>query len=112
MEVVRQHFLQFRPDSPSHFVGHAHNLYLDTATSSGVIGLVALLVWIAALTAVVLQGRRAPHHSFATPIGLLCALVVFLLNGLTQVNLWEGKVFHQVAWIAGWALSWPLAKKR
>jgi O-antigen ligase len=104
-ETVRQYYYQNRKDQSIHFVGHAHNLFLEMATGSGVVGLAALLFWFCALAALILGGlKKAPE--FATPVGILCALLVFLLNGLTQVNLWEGKVFHQVAWITGWVLSW------
>ncbi|MBU6376699.1 MAG: hypothetical protein KGQ59_11925, partial [Bdellovibrionales bacterium] len=36
----------------------------------------------------------------------LAAFIVFHLNGLTQVNFWEGKVQHQLFWVVAWVLFW------
>ena len=36
--------------------------------------------------------------------GWACAWIVFHLNGLTQVNFWEAKVQHQMAWVIAWSL--------
>lgn len=105
IEAVRQYYVEIHPGWKNPFVGHAHNLYLEMLTGTGVIGLAVLLIWLGSLVGLIVAHGRL-NVPDTLPVGLLCALLVFLINGLTQVNLWESKVFHQVAWMAGWVLSW------
>ena len=51
-----------------------------------------------------LRGGTRAEPGFAW--GLLCAWIVFQLNGLTQVNFWEGKVMHQMMWAVAWSFVW------
>lgn len=85
----------------SHFVGHAHNNLIEMLASTGLIGalswLVFNLIWIGLILKSIPQGFSK---------GLLCAWIVFQLNGLTQVNFWESKVMHQMAWTIAWILIW------
>jgi hypothetical protein len=48
-------------------------------------------------------------NAFGIGRGLFCAWIVLHLNGLTQVNVWEGKVEHQMAWALAWALAGLIA---
>ncbi|MCM2322167.1 MAG: O-antigen ligase family protein [Oligoflexia bacterium] len=69
------------------FSGHAHNNFLDFLGGTGLLGALAWLAWSVAVLAMAWRSRQA---------GIVCAWVVFHLNGLTQVNFWEGKVTHQL----------------
>lgn len=77
------------------FFGHAHNNFIDMLGGTGAIGALAWLIWWGVVLALIWRVR----DRF---LGILCAFLVFHINGLTQVNMWEAKVQHQVAWILGW----------
>ncbi len=89
------------------FVGHAHNVYLELLAGIGVVGLLAWCIWIGVQFALL---HRIHHQktTFNFAPGLLGAWIVFLVNGVTQVNFWEGKVLHQVMWVVGLTLFWTL----
>ncbi|MCM0605226.1 MAG: O-antigen ligase family protein [Xanthomonadaceae bacterium] len=75
------------------FAGHAHNVVLEILSSTGVLGLLGYLVWMIYLCMKFYNLRKLPGV-----LGIGVAWIVFLLNGLTQVNFLEGKVMHQMAW--------------
>lgn len=83
------------------FSGHAHNNIIDMLGGTGLFGLLAWLAWSAWVFVLTVRASRS-DRVFAS--ALLCAWVVFHLNGLTQVNFWEGKVQHQMMIAVGVAL--------
>jgi O-antigen ligase len=83
------------------FSGHAHNNLLDMLGGTGLLGTVAWIAWCVLAFAMLIPLARN-GEGFAR--GLFCAWIVFQLNGLTQVNFWEAKVLHQIAWVTAWAL--------
>jgi O-antigen ligase len=85
LEVIRIYLLETQPGAKDYFIGHMHNLYLEMGVTLGLIGFPAFVAFLYEM------GRRLWRQS-----GLFSAYVVFLFGGLTQVNLWEGKVMHQV----------------
>lgn len=89
------------------FSGHAHNNFLEMLGGTGAIGALAWLLWVVFSFRLFWEVRDS---GFAR--GLFCAWIVFQLNGLTQVNFWEGKVMHQMMWMLGWALFWAGEKER
>jgi O-antigen ligase len=95
--------LQKYPDKKRVFAGHAHNNFLEVVAGTGLIGLGAWLFWIFTVFLIVWRGRKHPIFAALFP-GLFTAWVVFHLNGLTQVNFWEGKVLHQMMWAVGLSL--------
>ncbi len=103
-DTVTYYLQEKNPGQTQFFVGHAHNIYLEMLTSTGVVGLAAFLVWI--LFALLATRSGARVATLATPVAVRLAWLVFLINGLTQVNFWEGKVIHQLMWITGWTLTW------
>ncbi len=78
------------------FSGHAHNNLIDLLGGTGLLGAIAWLAWCFWVFKVLAGGRERSW-------GLLCAWIVFHLNGITQVNFWEGKVMHQMMWSLSWA---------
>jgi len=97
------------------FSGHAHNNMIEMLASTGLAGATAwtaycLLVFFMLGTVIhrSRQGRGPPLH-FAP--GLFCAWIIFHINGITQVNFWESKVLHQIAWVLALSLLW-LGKTR
>lgn len=90
------------------FSGHAHDNLLDMLGGAGLLGALAWIAWCVFAFAMCLPLARK-GEGFAR--GLFCAWIVFQLNGLTQVNFWEAKVLHQIAWVTAWALTWSLAQK-
>ena len=105
-ELSGYYLLAENPGVNSVFSGHAHNNFLDLLGGTGIIGTLPWLAWCAfavflAFTCVKKGDEIAPFAK-----GLVCAWIVFQLNGLTQVNFWEGKVMHQMMWVLAWSLLW------
>jgi len=75
---------------------------------TGLIGTSFWLAWCFGLIIILIKQGRTPASSDEGRLnltrGLICAWVVFHLNGLTQVNFWEAKVQHQMAWAIFWSL--------
>jgi O-antigen ligase len=87
------------------FSGHAHNNVLDVLGGLGLIGLITWVAWcVVTMSFVWKLSHRA--RAFSVASALLCAWVVFQLNGVTQVNFWEAKVLHQMMWMVAWSLAW------
>jgi O-antigen ligase len=90
------------------FVSHAHNNVLEVLGGTGLLGIVGWLgwnIWLARSLwrqSQVSSAMAGWRRELAQ--GSLAALVVFHLNGLTQVNFWEGKVQHQLSWMVAWSL--------
>jgi O-antigen ligase len=85
------------------FSGHAHNNVLDLLGGTGIIGLLACSLWfVLVFIFLIRKGVHVAGNNLTH--GILCALIVFQLNGLTQVNFWEAKVQHQLMWMVGWIL--------
>ncbi len=111
-EELAGHYLAEKYPDKRIFSGRAHNMPLEVVGSLGLLGLFvwgAWVSWIAVrfwrLGRASVAGELPPWaKSLGAGWGLLCAWIVFQLNGLTQVNLWEGKVLHQVMWCVSWAI--------
>lgn len=107
LELAGQLLRQWHPGQEI-FVGHAHNNLLEVLGGTGLIGLVGWLgwnIWLArALWRQSQESSRLAGWRREFAQGSLAALAVFHLNGLTQVNFWEGKVQHQLSWIVAWSL--------
>lgn len=70
---------------------------------SGILGTLAWAFWngiIFILAWLVWRNDSGPSLG----AGLLAAWLVFHLNGMTQVNAWESKVMHNMAWFVTWTL--------
>jgi O-antigen ligase len=80
----------FHPEIASPFVGHAHSNLFEFLGGLGAIGLVSYLVWTWTTL------KQALRVGGAAGAGFFAAWLVFHLNGLTQVNLWESKVLHSM----------------
>jgi O-antigen ligase len=89
------------------FIGHAHSMPLELLSSMGAPGFLAYgFWWVAAF----LVFRRLTADPGLARMGLTframaAASIAFLINGLTQVNFWDGKVLHQLMWTMGLALA-------
>lgn len=101
-ELSGIYFDYLRP-GVEYFQGHAHNNFLDTLAGTGILGTLSWLAWcIASIWILWPSAKRS--HGFAR--GLVCAWLVFHINGLTQLNFWEGKVTHQAVSMVAWSLLW------
>jgi O-antigen ligase len=87
------------------FVGHAHNNGIEMLSGTGLFGSLVWFLYVIFPLGIGYRYRRTPGFSSAVLWGAACAWIVFLLNGLTQVNFWEGKVMHQWAFALGVLLS-------
>lgn len=103
-QELAAYYLQEKLGTQDVFTGHAHNNLIDMLGGTGLLGALAWLAWCAVFT--VLVWRRARQGS-ALAWGVFCAWIVFQLNGLTQVNFWEGKVEHQLMIALALVLSEP-----
>ncbi len=90
------------------FVSHAHNNLIEVLGGTGLMGLAGWLGWNIWLFRLLWQQAndesKLPGWFRELAQGTLAAFVVFHLNGLTQVNFWEGKVQHQLSWMVAWSL--------
>lgn len=92
------------------FGGHAHNNFIEMLSGTGVAGATVWVLWSGFIFLYLFRLRRSgsPFH-----VGLanawIAAWVVFQINGLTQVNFWEGKVLHQMMWNLGWMFYFGLS---
>lgn len=91
------------------FQGHAHNNFLDVLSGMGLFGIGSWLAWSFFAFAALWPAAR---RSVGFARGLVCAWLVFQLNGLTQVNFWEGKVMHQMMLMMAFALFWAGTEAR
>jgi len=97
-------FLQNMEKNPQVFSGHAHNNLLEMLSGTGIIGLILWIAWWCVVLALLIQAlKRGPPERDLDGLktflpALLAALLVFNLNGLTQVNFWDGKVLHTLMW--------------
>lgn len=87
------------------FEGHSHNNFLEALVTTGVVGALIWLFWWIYIFKVAWQSRHFEGQAdYVSGTGLFCAMVVFQLNGLTQVNFGDAKVLHQLMWVIGWML--------
>ena len=83
------------------FWGHAHNNFFEMLGGTGLIGVIAFLLWSIFTFKLGFRASNPSHHtvidSSLTDIayGLFVALILLHLNGMTNVTFWEGKVMHQ-----------------
>jgi O-antigen ligase len=92
------------------FSSHAHNNVLDALAATGWLGLLAYLLWFGYW---IVSAWRSfwlgPHRGLAA--GALFALLAFQVNGLTQVNFWDGKSQHTLMIICGLIFALKLKRK-
>lgn len=92
--TLAQAFQPVEPEAPAGGVIHAHNIFLEIAFESGLLGLLAFLgLWVQ-VVAVALRNIRQRGDPFISEINTL-ALGVFLaalLVGLTDIAYWYERV--------------------
>ena len=104
------YYLMAKEKSKDVFSGHAHNNFLDMLGGLGLFGTFSWLIWSAFIFMISISKLKkkgkvpTSFAAYSADRGLLCAWIVFQINGLTQVNFWEAKVQHQMAWVIAWAL--------
>ncbi|MGZ3702454.1 MAG: O-antigen ligase family protein [Bdellovibrionota bacterium] len=99
---------------PLEFTSHAHNNILDMLAATGSIGFVAFLAWWGFLFWASWRAfRLAPEGEKWLPAAAITGFLAFHVNGLTQVNYWDGKSEHALMLWAGVAVAlWIRARKR
>lgn len=77
------------------FSSHAHDNFLDIMASMGTLGLVAFVLWWGYLFWECFRCFRSfPAEEKWLPAAALAGFLSFQINGLTQVNFWDGKSQH------------------
>jgi O-antigen ligase len=102
-----------RPPEAHERLTHLHSNWLQTAASMGVIGLVALLHWIARLYLALFHSLRPTRSKPgddarfrpAVGIGALLALTGFLVHGTLEWNLGDSEVITTLYLIVGIAVA-------
>ena len=102
LPMAGAYYKQFRPEVVNPFIGHAHSNIFEFLGGLGLIGLVAYLFW----------AYTTLRQAFGIGAGFFAAWIVFHLNGLTQVNLWESKVLHSMMWSIALILSLRVLRRR
>jgi len=108
-EELAGFYLSSKSSGARVFSGHAHNNFIDMLGGTGILGTLAWIAWCLGAVWLAFAGRHYRFQSFWR--GLVCAWLVFHLNGLTQVNFWEAKVQHQLAWVLAWSLLWATSDR-
>lgn len=94
------------------FTSHAHNNVLDQMGSTGALGLGVFLAWwglIFLWAARAFRGAAAEDRWL--PAAALAGFVAFHVNGLTQVNFWDGKSEHTMMLWVGVVLALELRRR-
>jgi O-antigen ligase len=107
LELSGYYLVEKYPSASFIFTGHAHNNALEMLGGMGLLGLLAWLAWTFGILGLLWPFARDPR-SMTFARGIVCAWLVFQINGLTQVNFWESKVMHQMAWMVAWSLAWAM----
>ncbi len=113
-EISPYYKKKFVYDATTDFTSHAHNNFLDMLGAVGALGFAAFLGWWGFLFYA--SGRafkRAPLEERWLPAAAIAGFLAFHVNGLTQVNFWDGKSQHTLMIWAGVALAlWVRDRKR
>ena len=88
----------YSPEHPGLEVPHAHNLFLQIALDTGIIGLAAFVVLIGLAIRAAWQAYRASNEKHLA-IGVLSALAVLLAHGFGDVVVWGTAKSSVVLWI-------------
>lgn len=91
------------------FSGHAHNNVLEMLGGTGLVGTLAWFIWNIFIF-MLLWKNFSEGALFGA--GFLIVWAIFHINGITQVNFWEGKVLHQVMWMVGLSLYFQQKPKK
>lgn len=99
-------YVQHVLNEPVEFTSHAHNNVLDMLAATGLLGFVAFLAWWGFLFFASWRAfRRAPEGEKWLPAAALTGFLAFHVNGLTQVNYWDGKSEHALMLWTGVAVA-------
>ncbi len=90
LPMAGAYYRAFRPTVVSPFVGHAHSNLFEFLGGLGTIGLASYLFWTWTTL------RQSLRVGGVLGAAFFSGWLVFHLNGLTQVNLWESKVLHSM----------------
>jgi O-antigen ligase len=93
------------------FTSHAHDNILDTLAATGLFGFAAYCLWWLVLLAAAWRSFRSGERKWL-PAAAIAALLAFQVNGLTQVNFWDGKSQHTLMLWAGVILALDLRRRR
>jgi O-antigen ligase len=94
------------------FIGHAHNNIIEMLAGTGLVGTLAWMLFNFQVLRMAWNSSRRSDLGSAVAWGVFCAWILLHLNGLTQVNFWEGKVMHQWTFALGLLLGFQLDKQR
>jgi putative inorganic carbon (HCO3(-)) transporter len=88
----------YSPSQPGMVMPHVHNLFLQIALDTGIIGLAAFVVLLGLAIAAAWQAYRA-HVERHLAIGLLSAFVVVIAHGFGDVAVWGPSKSSVILWI-------------
>lgn len=90
----------------NHFVGHAHNIYLQILAGTGSFGFLAFGVFfITIFYWTVKCYRRTEGWTQTVLLAAIGAQIAILVGGLTEANFVDGEVNHVIIFIWAWVLS-------
>lgn len=101
LELSGFYALWKNPGRNDFFGGHAHNNLLEMLGSTGILGSFFWLFWCFLAILFAWKNRKR-----VGALGIMCAWLVFHLNGITQVNFWESKVLHQIMFVMAIMMYW------
>jgi O-antigen ligase len=96
---------------------NAHNLYIQTLAESGLVGLLALLIWIASLLVLCREfthtAEGQPQNLGYFPDGLMFGFINFFFASATQNSLYDAEVRYAVmlSLVTLFSISQPKAER-
>jgi len=91
---------------------YAHNNFLHMTAEIGFIGSAIFFLILAAVFIELMAAFKKKHRPFIAnfSLGIMCGIVAFLLNGLTESSLYYSKIVVVFWFVAGMAVSLRLLK--
>jgi hypothetical protein len=95
------------------FTSHAHDNVLDLLASVGALGLAAFAAWWIVLFVWAGKAfRQARAGEEWLPAAAIAGFIAFQINGITQVNFWDGKSQHTLMLWAGVVIALEVRRRR
>lgn len=93
----------------NHFIGHAHNIYLQILAGTGLFGFLAFSAFMVTIFYIIARHYKGSQGWIKTVLlAAIGAQVAMLVGGLTEANFVDGEVNHMVIFVWAWVISGSL----
>jgi O-antigen ligase len=96
-------YRRYKPPEAVYIFGHMHNIFLQVAVTTGIVGLIPFCVLLWFFFRLMGRNRRLtlspPEHAWV--VGSIGALIGFLVNGLFEWNFGDAEVITLLYFLVG-----------